>query len=131
MPQGARRSTDGERVFYITADGAVRVGIRTGPVPSGGAFGSMRAADARGPAGNPGYRDNAVTPTTHDGLPAALWEFTWNGFTAAEGPRHTYDICGEQDGTLHDVWVSAPTGRTKEARAVFDTAVDSYVPAGG
>ncbi|GGS83808.1 MULTISPECIES: M4 family metallopeptidase [Streptomyces] len=90
----------------------------------------MRAADARGPAGNPGYRDNTLIPTTHDGLPAALWEFSWNGFTAAEGPRHTYDICWEQDGTLHDVWVSPPTGRTKEARAVFDTAVDSYVPAG-
>ncbi|MFJ7258608.1 serine/threonine-protein kinase [Streptomyces globosus] len=131
VPQGTRRSTDGERVFYTTADGAVRVGIRTGPVPAGGALGSMRAADARGPESNPGYRDNAVTPTTHDGLPAALWEFTWNGFTAAEGPRHTYDICWEQAGTLHDVWVSAPTGRTKEARAVFDTAVDSYLPAGG
>ncbi len=128
VPQGATRSTDGERIFYITADGAVRVGIKIGPVPAGGAMGSMRASDARGPENNPGYRDNKVTATTRLGLPAAFWEFTWNGFTRAEGARHTYDIGWEQNGLLYDVWVSAPTGRAKEARGIHDTAVNSFFP---
>ncbi|MEU3772964.1 serine/threonine-protein kinase [Streptomyces sp. NPDC032472] len=127
VPAGSQRSTDGERVFYITPDGAVRVGIRFGTIPPGGALGSMRDSDARGPANNPGYRDNKVRATTRKGLPAAFWEFTWNGFDpAGEGPRHTYDIAWEQNGRLWDVWVSAPTGRMKEARGIHDTAVDSF-----
>ncbi|MEU5808802.1 serine/threonine-protein kinase [Streptomyces sp. NPDC047718] len=130
VPRGAVRSTDGERTFYITADDAVRVGIRFGSVPPGGAMGSMQAADARGPVTNTGYRDNRVTATTHDGLPAAFWEFTWDGFSAAEGPRHTYDLAWEQDGMLFDVWVSAPVGRAEEAKGVFDTAVATFAATG-
>ncbi|NXY96187.1 serine/threonine protein kinase [Streptomyces sp. BR123] len=130
VPQGAVRSTDGERTFYITADGAVRVGIKFGTLPPGGAMGSMLAADERGPVNNQGYRDNRVTATTHRGLPAAFWEFTWDGFSAAEGARHTYDLAWEQNGTLYDVWVSAPVGRSKEARGVFGTAVDSFSASG-
>ncbi|MFD0267205.1 hypothetical protein ACFVGY_11490 [Streptomyces sp. NPDC127106] len=130
VPRGATRSTDGERTFYITADG-VRVGIKFGPVPPGGAMGSMLAADERGPVNNEGYRDNRVTATTHRGLPAAFWEFTWDGFSPiAEGPRHTYDLAWEQDGTLFDVWVSAPVGRAKAAKGIFDTAVDTFAASG-
>ncbi|MEV4426761.1 serine/threonine-protein kinase [Streptomyces sp. NPDC049602] len=131
VPAGARRSTDGERVFYTTGDGAVWVGIRIRAIPAGGAIGVMRTADAEGPRTNRGYRDATVEETTHQGLPAARWEFTWNGFTAAEGPRHTVDLCWEQAGTLYDLWVSAPVGRVAEARGHFDTALESFRTTGG
>ncbi|MFE1557726.1 serine/threonine protein kinase, partial [Streptomyces sp. NPDC058734] len=79
---------------------------------------------------SPGYRDNSIVPTTHNGLPAALWEFTWNGFTAAEGPRHTFDLCWDENGRMYDVWVSAPVGRLTQSRGHFDAALDSFVPVG-
>ncbi|WP_328944814.1 serine/threonine protein kinase [Streptomyces sp. NBC_00250] len=131
VPTGATRSTDGERVFYTTADGAVWVGIRIRAIPADGAIGAMRTADASGPRNNPGYRDSEVGETRHKGLPAARWEFTWNGFTAAEGPRRTVDLCWEQAGTLYDVWASAPVGRAAEARAHLDAALDSFRTSGG
>ncbi|WP_268255446.1 serine/threonine-protein kinase [Streptomyces litmocidini] len=131
VPYGARRTTDGDRVFYTSEDGAVRVGIRIRPIPSGGAIGVMRSSDASGPTDYPGYRDARVEETTHRGLPAARWEFTWNGFTSAEGPRHTEDICWERDGTLYDLWVSAPVDRPEEARIRFGEALDSFRTTGG
>ncbi|MFF5763102.1 protein kinase [Streptomyces tanashiensis] len=131
VPTGARRSTDGERVFYTTGDGAVWVGIRIRAIPAGGAIGVMRAADAAGPRTNRGYRDAVVEETTHKGLPAARWEFTWNGFTSAEGPRHTVDLCWEQAGTLYDLWASAPVDRAAEARGHFDEALESFRTTGG
>ncbi|WP_046508363.1 serine/threonine-protein kinase [Streptomyces odonnellii] len=128
VPDGFTRSHDGERIFYMSADGAFRIGIRfRGPVP-GGPLAAMRRSDADGPDTYPGYRDSGVTATTHNGFPAALWEFTWNGFSRAEGERHTFDLCWGQDGRLYDVWVSAPLGRLDMARAHFDTALDSFVP---
>jgi hypothetical protein len=87
----------------------------------------MRRADAKGPDTNPGYRDGKVTDTTHHGHPAALWEFTWNGFSTAEGARHTYDMCWEEGGRMYDVWVSAPVGKVREAKEYFDVALDTFV----
>ncbi|MEU4065337.1 serine/threonine-protein kinase [Streptomyces wedmorensis] len=130
VPAGARRSTDGERVFYTTEDGAAWVGVRIRAIPAGGAIGVMRDADASGPRTNPGYRDATVEETRHKGLPAARWEFTWNGFTGAEGPRRTVDVCWEQAGTLYDVWASAPVDRAAEARRHFDTALGSFRTSG-
>ena len=60
-------------------------------------------------------------------MPAALWEFTWNGFTEAEGARHTYDLCWERGGRMYDVWVSAPVGKMTEAKEYFDVALDTFV----
>ncbi|MFE2548966.1 serine/threonine-protein kinase [Streptomyces sp. NPDC059355] len=130
VPDGFRRSTDDQRVFYVSPDGAFRIGVKTTPAASEGPVTLMRLSHASGPATNPGYRDGTVVPTTHNGLPAALWEFTWDGFTAAEGARHTFDVCWEESGRLYDVWVSAPVGRLPEARSHFDAALDSFVPAG-
>ncbi|MEV8586606.1 serine/threonine-protein kinase [Streptomyces sp. NPDC051180] len=130
VPAGARRSTDGDRVFYTTGDGAVWVGIRIRAIPPGGAIGAMRYADESGPGTNRGYRDATVEEIRHKGLPAARWEFTWDGFTAAEGPRHTVDLCWEQAGTLYDVWASAPVDRADEARGYFDTALGSFRTSG-
>ncbi|MFF4998938.1 serine/threonine-protein kinase [Streptomyces sp. NPDC000656] len=130
VPNGFRRSTDDQRVFYVSPDGAFRIGVKAKPAASEGPVTLMRLSHASGPTTNPGYRDGTVVPTTHNGLPAALWEFTWDGFTAAEGARHTFDVCWEENGRLYDVWVSAPVGRLAEARSHFDAALDSFVPGG-
>lgn len=130
VPEGFSRSQDDKRVYYMAPDQDIRIGIRVQSPAADGPLGTMRRADADGPNTNPGYRDAKVTPTTHNGLTAALWEFTWNGFSEAEGDRHTFDICWDENGTMYDVWVSAPVDRTDEARRHFDTALDSFTPAG-
>ncbi|KJY30842.1 serine/threonine protein kinase, partial [Streptomyces katrae] len=130
VPLDFQRTTDDQRVFYVSPDGAFRIGIKVTPASPGGPLAAMRRSDANGPSNNPGYRANTIVPTTHDGLPAALWEFTWNGFSPAEGARHTYDLCWDENGRMYDVWVSAPVGRLTEARAHFDTALDSFTPGG-
>ncbi|WP_251049808.1 MULTISPECIES: serine/threonine-protein kinase [unclassified Streptomyces] len=129
VPKGFVRTTDGQRVFYSSPDEAFRIGIKVKSTASGGPLAVMRASDANGPDTNPGYRDSEVVATTHNGLPAALWEFTWDGFSRAEGARHTFDVCWDENGRMYDVWVSAPVGRVGEARSHFDTALDSFVPA--
>ncbi|MFF8533445.1 serine/threonine-protein kinase [Streptomyces sp. SAS_267] len=126
VPHGFTRDPQGERIFYMSSADTFRIGIKvTDPVP-GGPLGVMRRADADGASSNPGYRDGRVARTVHEGHTAALWEFTWNGFTAAEGPRHTYDLCWEEGGRMYDVWVSAPVGRVTEAKEYFDVAVDTF-----
>ncbi|MFI2351360.1 serine/threonine-protein kinase [Streptomyces sp. NPDC019443] len=128
VPAGFARSADDKRVYYMAPDKGIRIGVRIQQPASDGPLGAMRRSDADGPSTNPGYRDGKVTATTHNGLSAALWEFTWNGFSKAEGPRHTFDICWDEDGKMYDVWVSAPVGRLDEARRHFDTALDSFTP---
>ncbi|MEU3918632.1 serine/threonine-protein kinase [Streptomyces sp. NPDC029004] len=130
VPEGFTRSQDDKRVYYMAPDQDIRIGIRVQSPAADGPLGSMRRSDADGANTNPGYRDGKVTATTHNGLAAALWEFTWNGFSEAEGDRHTFDICWDENGTMYDVWVSAPVGRSDEARRHFDTALDSFTPAG-
>ncbi|MFE1961842.1 serine/threonine-protein kinase [Streptomyces sp. NPDC059479] len=128
VADGFNRYHDDKRVFYMSPDGAFRIGVRVqGAIPAG-PVGAMRLADAGGADTNPGYHDGSVTPTTHNGFPAALWEFTWNGFSRKEGERHTFDLCWDQDGRMYDVWVSAPLDGLDTARAHFDTALDSFVP---
>ncbi|MFC9928463.1 serine/threonine-protein kinase [Streptomyces sp. NPDC127190] len=130
VPQDFVRSPEGERVFYLSPGETYRLGVRAGDPQPGGPQAVMEASAANGPATNPGYRDGRVTATTHHGHPAALWEFTWDGFSAAQGPRHTYDLCWEEGGRLYDVWVSAPVGRVREAREYFDVAVDTFTATG-
>ncbi|MER6155052.1 serine/threonine-protein kinase [Streptomyces sp. NPDC001868] len=127
VPDDFTREPQGERVFYMSPGQVIRIGVKVDDPEEGGPAGVMRRAHAKGPSTNPGYRDGRVAETTHDGRTAALWEFTWDGFSATEGPRHTYDLCWEQDGRLYDVWVSAPVGRVSEAKEYFDVAVDTFV----
>ncbi|GGS64868.1 serine/threonine-protein kinase [Streptomyces cinerochromogenes] len=126
VPEGFTRSPQGQRVFYLSRGETFRLGVRIGAPQPGGPEGVMSRSAASGPSTNPGYHDGRVIRTTHDGHPAALWEFTWDGFSAAEGPRHTYDLCWEENGLLYDVWVSAPVGQVQEAREYFDVAVDTF-----
>ncbi|UUU24442.1 serine/threonine-protein kinase [Streptomyces sp. DSM 40750] len=127
VPEDFTREPQGERVFYMSPGQEIRIGIKVDDPAEGGPAGVMRRAHEKGPSTNPGYRDGRVAETTHDGRPAAFWEFTWDGFGAAEGPRHTYDLCWEQDGRLYDVWVSAPVGKVSEAKEYFDVALDTFV----
>ncbi|MEU8653170.1 serine/threonine-protein kinase [Streptomyces sp. NPDC048737] len=128
VPEGFTRDPQGERVFYLSPGQIFRLGVKIGAPRPGGPLGVMERAAREGPDTNPGYRDGRVTETTRAGRPAALWEFTWDGFDAAEGARHTYDLCWEDGGRLYDVWVSAPVGKEREAREYFDVAVDTLVP---
>ncbi|WP_306321028.1 MULTISPECIES: serine/threonine-protein kinase [unclassified Streptomyces] len=130
VPEGFTRSVDGSRIFYMSPGDTYRIGIKVGRAQSGGPGAVQRRSDARGPANNPGYRDAKVTDTSHNGHDAALWEFTWDGFSAAEGARHTVDLCWEEGGRLYDVWVSAPVGKAARARAHFDAAVDTFAVSG-
>ncbi|WRZ91112.1 protein kinase [Streptomyces sp. NBC_01007] len=127
VPNGFTRDPQGERIFYMSPGETFRLGIKVVDPETGGPLGVMRRADADGPSNNPGYRDGTVARMTHDGHPAALWEFTWNGFTKSEGARHTYDLCWEEGGRMYDVWVSAPVGRVTEEKEYFDVAVDTFV----
>ncbi|MEU6141278.1 serine/threonine-protein kinase [Streptomyces sp. NPDC047081] len=126
VPEDFTRKPQGERVFYMSPGETFRLGIKLADPDPDGPLAVMRRSAAAGPDSNPGYHDGRVTSTTHDGHPAALWEFTWNGFSTAEGPRHTYDLCWEEDGRMYDVWVSAPVGKVREAKEYFDVAVDTF-----
>ncbi|GAA2290519.1 hypothetical protein GCM10010431_04890 [Streptomyces kunmingensis] len=131
VPKGFSRSLDGSRVLYLSPDSTFRLGIRiTGPLDDGPAAAQRRAA-AAGARTTPGYRDGKVTDTSHDEYDAALWEYTRDGFSAAEGPRRAIDLCWEEGGRTYHVWVSAPVGRIDEARGYFDAAVDTFVPSAG
>ncbi|MEU3410055.1 serine/threonine-protein kinase [Streptomyces sp. NPDC006658] len=130
VPEDFVRSARGERVFYLSPNQTFRLGIKVGGPQPGGPRGVLERSAAAGADSNPGYHDGRVTPITHRGHRAAFWEFTWNGFSAAEGPRHTYDLCWEEGGRLYDVWVSAPVGKVREAREYFDVAVDTFAAGG-
>ncbi|WP_028805386.1 serine/threonine-protein kinase [Streptomyces sp. 142MFCol3.1] len=126
VPDGFTRDPQGERVFYMSPGQTFRIGIKVAAPEPGGPLAVMRESAAKGPANNPGYRDGVVERTTHAGAPAALWQFTWDGFDEAEGARHTYDLCWEEGGRMYDVWVSAPVGKATEAKEYFDVAVDTF-----
>ncbi|MEW2135074.1 serine/threonine-protein kinase [Streptomyces sp. NPDC005409] len=127
VPTGFTRTLDGPRIFYMSPGETFRIGIKVAAPESGGPLAVHQRAHAKGPASNPGYRDAEVVAVTRDDRQAALWRFTWDGFSAAEGPRQTRDLCWEEGGRLYDVWVSAPVGRAEEARGYLDTAVRTFV----
>ncbi|MEU6223981.1 serine/threonine-protein kinase [Streptomyces sp. NPDC047042] len=130
VPDDFTRTEQKERVFYLSPGETFRLGIKVVAPQPGGPLAVMKRADASGASSNPGYRDGRVTETVHAQHAAALWEFTWDGFSAAEGPRHTYDLCWEEGGRLYDVWVSAPVGKVREAKEYFDVALDTFVAGG-
>lgn len=129
VPEDFVRVPQGERIFYMSPGETFRLGIKVSDPETGGPLAVMKSAAAKGADTNPGYHDGKVTDTTHYGHPAALWEFSWNGFSTAEGPRHTYDMCWEEDGRMYDVWVSAPVGKVREAKEYFDVALDTFARA--
>ncbi len=130
VPVGFTRETRDERIYYVSAGKTFRIGVKVSdPVP-GGPLKVLKRAAAKGPETNPGYRGGRVTETTRAGRTAALWEFTWDGFSEAEGARHTYVLGWEEGGRMNDVQVSAPVGQARQAREYFDVAVDTFARTG-
>ncbi|UNO40350.1 hypothetical protein [Streptomyces sp. MST-110588] len=126
VPDGFSRSYEKPRVFYYSAGKRFRLGVYVKEQMPGGPLAMMRASDTKGPQHYPGYRDAQVTDTTHNGFPAALWEFTWDGGGDGGGARHTYDLGWEEAGKMYDVWVSAPVGDQARAKRHFDAALDTF-----
>ncbi len=131
VPLGFTRKVEGPRIFYMSPGETFRIGIKSAEPESGGPVAVHQRAHAKGPANNPGYRDAEVVTTSQHDRQAALWLFTWDGFSTVEGPRRTRDLCWEEGGRLYDVWVSSPVSRSEEARGYFDTAVRTFVRTGG
>ncbi|MFE3247497.1 protein kinase [Streptomyces sp. NPDC059209] len=129
-PTGFVRSNEPPRVFYNSPDNAFRIGVHPQPLDPNGPVAVMRAAHESGPSDYPGYRNGSVRETTHNGFPAAVWEFTWDGGAGDGGPRHTYDLSWDEGGKMYDLWVSAPAGRAAEGERHFIEAHRSFARAG-
>ncbi|MDI3405517.1 serine/threonine-protein kinase [Streptomyces cavernicola] len=132
VPEGYVRTVEPPRVFYASPGGAFRIGVREAdPVP-GGPAAALREAHGRGPRTHAGYRAGALAETRHDGRAAARWEFTWDGPSDGWGPRHELHVAWEEGGRMHEVSVSAPVGRAREAQRHLDRALGSFTrdPAG-
>ncbi|MBB5119555.1 serine/threonine protein kinase [Streptomyces eurocidicus] len=126
VPDGFTRSFEPPRVFYYSPGKEFSLGVLIQDPQPGGPAGTLRTAAARAPSRYPGYRGATVTETRHRGLPAASWEFTWDG---PDGNRtlRTYDICWDEAGKSYDVWVSGPAARAAQVRRHMTTALDTFV----
>ncbi|MFC8127667.1 protein kinase [Streptomyces sp. NPDC057302] len=129
-PTGFARSSKPPRVFYNSADDAFRIGVHPQPLDPEGPLAVMRQAHKDGPSDYPGYRDGSVRETTHNGHPAAVWEFTWNGGSGDGGPRRTFDLSWDEGGKMYDLWVSAPAGQASKGERHFVEAHRSFSRAG-
>ncbi|MET9555576.1 protein kinase [Streptomyces sp. NPDC006645] len=129
-PAGFVRTDESPRVFYNSADDAFRIGVHPQPLDPNGPAAVMRQAHAAGPSDYPGYRDGSVRETTHNGFPAAVWEFTWDGGAQDGGPRRTYDLSWNEDGKMYDLWVSAPAGQAAVGERHFVEARKSFARTG-
>ncbi|MFH8984389.1 serine/threonine-protein kinase [Streptomyces varsoviensis] len=127
VPDGFTRSFEPPRVFYYAPGKTFRLGVHIQDQRPDGPLGAMRASHAQGAVHYPGYRSGRVERLSRAGRPAALWEFTWNGFDAAAGPRHTYDLTWNEGDKMYDVWVSSPLGEAATGRRHFDTALGTFV----
>ncbi|WP_370087185.1 serine/threonine-protein kinase [Streptacidiphilus sp. MAP12-16] len=128
VPTGWARSTDSAgRVFYLSPDGAFRIGIHPTP-PTVGALAGLQAQDTAGPRTNPGYRNGSVQATVfHGTTDAALWQWTWNGYPGdGFGARQVQDLCWTETGRSYDFWVSAPVKQLNEADHYFQIVSSTF-----
>lgn len=128
LPVGYERDVVPPRVFYWSPDHTFRLGERDQVPDPRGPYAALRDQQLAGPATYQGYRDGVMTDTVQHGQPAALWEFTYDGFADGGGPRRTFDLCWNEGGRMYDIWLSAPVERAEEARRVFDVARRTFRP---
>lgn len=128
VPEGFTRSPEPPRVYYYSAAKRFRIGVHPQPKAPAGPYAVMLRAHRKGPSNYPGYRTGSVTRTTHNGHPAALWTFAWDGADSDGGPRVTYDLSWNENGRMHDVWVSAPAKNRALGKRYFDRAIASFEP---
>lgn len=129
-PTGFVRSAEPPRVYYNSADNAFRIGVHPQPLDPEGPLAVMRQAHKDGPSDYPGYRNGSVREATHNGRPASVWEFTWDGGSGDGGPRRTYDLSWNEGGKMYDLWVSAPAGRAAAGERHFVQAHRSFTRTG-
>jgi eukaryotic-like serine/threonine-protein kinase len=128
LPVGYTREAQPPRVYYWSPDHTFRFGERDQFPDPRGPYEVMNDQHVAGPATYRGYRDGVLTTTTQHGHPAALWEFTSDGFAGGGGARHTFDLCWTEGGRMYDVWLSAPVERVEQARHTFGTVRDTFRP---
>ncbi|MFD8092796.1 serine/threonine-protein kinase [Streptomyces malaysiensis] len=130
VPEGFAREYKAPRVYYNSPGMEFRIGIHVQEQSPEGPLGLSRKADAKGPQDYPGYRSGQVIETEHDGRPAALWAFIWNGSADDGGSRQTYDLSWNEDGKMFDLWLSAPVEEKSAGKRHFDTAAVTFSPPG-
>ncbi|MBO3674337.1 serine/threonine-protein kinase [Streptomyces sp. NEAU-YJ-81] len=126
VPEGFAREYKAPRVYYNSPGMEFRIGIHVQEQSAEGPLGLSRKADAKGPQDYPGYRSGQVIETEHNGRPAALWAFIWNGSADDGGSRQTYDLSWNENGKMYDLWLSAPVGEKSVGKQHFDTAAATF-----
>lgn len=126
VPEGFAREYKAPRVYYNSPGMEFRIGIHVQEQSAEGPLGLSRKADAKGPQDYPGYRSGQVIETEHNGRPAALWAFIWNGSADDGGSRQTYDVSWNENGKMYDLWLSAPVGEKSVGKQHFDTAAATF-----
>jgi len=128
VPDDWSRSTDSGRIYYMSADQLLRIGIHVTPVSAGGPLADLQAENAAGPQSNSGYRDASVVPTAfHATSDTARWTWTWDGCTAADlGARRVLDLSWVEHGQTYDFWVSTPVGALTQADLIFNAVSATF-----
>jgi len=128
LPDDSVRDEEPPRTYYWAMDHAFRFGEREQVPDPGGPVAVMTAQHKAGPSAYQGYRDGVITETEQHGQPAALWEFTYDGFGDGKGSRRTFDLCWTENGRMYDIWMSGPVAQVEQVRSAFDTARDTFQP---
>jgi len=131
VPADWSRSTDSAgRIYYISPNGAYRIGIHITGISDHGALGELQSESTQnlGPDPDyPGYQDYSVQATDYHGITdAAVWQWTWNGYSDGFGQRRSKDLCWDQNGTSYDIWVSAPLSRSNVGAAYFASVAAGF-----
>jgi hypothetical protein len=122
LPDDSVRDSEPPRTYYWAMDRAFRFGEREQDPDPRGPAAVMRDQHVAGPSVYKGYRDGVITDTEQHGQPAALWEFTYDGFGDGQGARRTFDLCWTENGRMYDIWLSAPVAQVEQERSAFDIA---------
>ncbi|MFI0779784.1 serine/threonine-protein kinase [Streptomyces sp. NPDC021212] len=130
VPEGFARQDKSPRVYYNSPGLEFRIGIHPQEPDPRGPLAVSREADANGPGDYEGYRNGQVIRTTHNGHPAALWAFVWDGSADDGGSRQTFDLSWNEGGKMYDLWLSVPVEKKAEGKRYFDTAVATFTRTG-
>jgi hypothetical protein len=128
LPDGSVRDAQPPRTYYWSMNRTFRFGEREQAPDPRGPEAVLNDQHKAGPKTYQGYRDGVITATRQHGQPAALWEFTYDGFGDGNGSRRTFDLCWTENGRMYDIWLSAPVARVEQARSTFDIARATFQP---
>jgi serine/threonine protein kinase len=126
LPDDSVRDSEPPRTYYWAMGRAFRFGEREQDPDPRGPAAVMQDQHVAGPSVYKGYRDGVITDTEQHGQPAALWEFTYDGFGDGQGSRRTFDLCWTENGRMYDIWLSAPVARVEQERSAFDIARTTF-----